>query len=105
MKDPAELTLTEVAGAIRRGKLSSVELTHWAIDRIPHWKALNAFVRLEPEVEVLERDLEILLLPKDPNDEKNIILEIRKGAGGDEAVGEAPSISSRGGRCQTLRER
>src|SRR5438477_8224094 len=42
-------------------------------------------VRLEPEVDALERDLEILLLPKDPNDEKNIILEIRKGAGGDEA--------------------
>src|SRR5690242_178079 len=36
-------------------------------------------VRLEPEVEALERDLEILLLPKDPNDEKNIVLEIRKG--------------------------
>jgi aspartyl-tRNA(Asn)/glutamyl-tRNA(Gln) amidotransferase subunit A len=49
VKDPAELTLTEVASAIRRGKLSSLELTHWAIERIPHWKALNAFVRLEPE--------------------------------------------------------
>ena len=42
-------------------------------------------VRLEPEVAALERELEVLLLPKDPNDEKNIILEIRKGAGGDEA--------------------
>jgi peptide chain release factor 1 len=42
-------------------------------------------VRLEPEVAALEQELEILLLPKDPNDEKNIILEIRKGAGGDEA--------------------
>ena len=29
--------------------------------------------------------IEVLLLPKDPNDEKNIVLEIRKGAGGDEA--------------------
>lgn len=34
----------------------------------------------------LEQDLKILLLPKDPNDEKNIILEIRAGAGGDEAA-------------------
>ena len=42
-------------------------------------------VRLEPEVAAIEQDLEILLLPKDPNDEKNVILEIRKGAGGDEA--------------------
>jgi len=42
-------------------------------------------VRLEPEVEAIEQDLRVLLLPKDPNDEKNVILEIRKGAGGDEA--------------------
>ena len=41
--------------------------------------------RLEPELAQIERDLEVLLLPKDPNDEKNVILEIRKGAGGDEA--------------------
>ena len=33
----------------------------------------------------LEKDLEILLLPKDPNDGKNIIVEIRGAAGGDEA--------------------
>lgn len=37
-------------------------------------------------VEQLEQELKILLLPKDPNDEKNIILEIRAGAGGDEAA-------------------
>lgn len=42
-------------------------------------------VRLEPELTQAEDDLEILLLPKDPNDEKNVVLEIRKGAGGDEA--------------------
>jgi peptide chain release factor 1 len=41
--------------------------------------------RLEPEVEALEMALQVLLLQKDPNDEKNIVLEIRKGAGGDEA--------------------
>ena len=37
-------------------------------------------------VEDLEQELKILLLPKDPNDDKNIILEIRAGAGGDEAA-------------------
>lgn len=36
--------------------------------------------------EELERKLKILLLPKDPNDEKNVIVEIRAGAGGDEAA-------------------
>jgi len=35
--------------------------------------------------EEVERELKLLLLPKDPNDEKNIILEIRAGTGGDEA--------------------
>ncbi|MDO5416896.1 MAG: PCRF domain-containing protein, partial [Lachnospiraceae bacterium] len=37
-------------------------------------------------IEELEQELKILLLPKDPNDDKNIILEIRAGAGGDEAA-------------------
>lgn len=37
-------------------------------------------------VEELERELKILLLPKDPNDDKNVIVEIRAGAGGDEAA-------------------
>jgi len=35
--------------------------------------------------EALERELKLLLIPKDPNDEKNIVLEIRAGAGGEEA--------------------
>lgn len=37
-------------------------------------------------IEDLEQELKILLLPKDPNDDKNIMLEIRAGAGGDEAA-------------------
>ena len=37
-------------------------------------------------IEELEEELKILLLPKDPNDEKNVIVEIRAGAGGDEAA-------------------
>ena len=40
---------------------------------------------LESKIAELERLLKILLLPKDPNDEKNIMLEIRAGTGGDEA--------------------
>lgn len=38
------------------------------------------------KVEKLENELKILLLPKDPNDDKNVIVEIRAGAGGDEAA-------------------
>ena len=37
------------------------------------------------KLEVIEEDLKMLLLPKDPNDDKNVILEVRAGAGGDEA--------------------
>jgi peptide chain release factor 1 len=40
---------------------------------------------LGPKVVELEEQIKVLLLPKDPNDEKNVILEIRAGTGGDEA--------------------
>ena len=40
----------------------------------------------EPELEIVKRQLQILLLPKDPNDGKNILLEVRAGAGGEEAA-------------------
>jgi len=42
--------------------------------------------RLESRVGGVEEELKVLLLPKDPNDEKNVILEIRAGTGGDEAT-------------------
>ena len=41
--------------------------------------------QLEEDIESFEEELKILLLPKDPNDNKNVFLEIRAGAGGDEA--------------------
>lgn len=41
---------------------------------------------LEPLLEQLEEELKYMLIPKDPNDSKNIILEIRAGTGGDEAA-------------------
>jgi peptide chain release factor 1 len=42
--------------------------------------------RLEPEIARIEDDLKVLLLPKDPLDEKDVVLEIRAGTGGDEAT-------------------
>jgi peptide chain release factor 1 len=42
--------------------------------------------QLEARKEAVEKELKILLLPKDPNDEKNVILEIRAGTGGEEAA-------------------
>ena len=41
---------------------------------------------LEPIIERVEEELKVMLIPKDPNDSKNIILEIRAGTGGDEAA-------------------
>jgi peptide chain release factor 1 len=41
---------------------------------------------LEPRLAEIEQELKFLLLPKDPNDEKNVVLEIRAGTGGDEAT-------------------
>jgi len=40
---------------------------------------------LEPQLAKVEEELKVLLLPKDPNDDKNIIIELRAGTGGDEA--------------------
>jgi peptide chain release factor 1 len=48
--------------------------------------AQEEVTRLEPELARLEGEIKILLLPKDPNDDKNIVLEIRAGTGGDEAT-------------------
>ncbi len=42
-------------------------------------------IELEPKIEALGEELKIMLIPKDPNDSKNVILEIRAGTGGDEA--------------------
>ena len=40
---------------------------------------------LEDSIEKEEQELKILLLPKDPNDDKNVFMEVRAGTGGDEA--------------------
>ena len=41
---------------------------------------------IEEKLPTAEEELKVLLLPKDPNDEKNVIIEIRAGTGGDEAT-------------------
>jgi peptide chain release factor 1 len=47
--------------------------------------AQEELTRLEGTAAALEEEIKVMLLPKDPNDEKNVILEIRAGTGGDEA--------------------
>ncbi len=66
----------EGANEILRDKDSDEELKEMAKMEISE---------LEEQIQELEEDLKVLLLPKDPNDDKNVIVEIRAGAGGDEA--------------------
>src|SRR5437764_3811678 len=47
--------------------------------------AQEELTALESRLKAVEEDLKVLLIPKDPNDDKNVILEIRAGTGGDEA--------------------
>ncbi|MBE5800498.1 MAG: peptide chain release factor 1 [Clostridiales bacterium] len=48
--------------------------------------AKEELARLDQEIPAAEREIQLLLLPKDPNDTKNVVMEIRGGAGGEEAA-------------------
>lgn len=62
------------------------EMTHTETDAEMRELAKSELSELEPRAEELEQELRTLLIPKDPNDEKNIVLEIRAGTGGEEAA-------------------
>lgn len=63
-------------------------------DEDPEMKqmAMEENIELSARLAELEKEIEVLLLPKDPNDDKNIIVEIRGGAGGDESALFAASL-------------
>ena len=48
--------------------------------------AYEEYLSLQEQMELLERELTVLLLPRDPNDDKNVMVEIRAGTGGEEAA-------------------
>ena len=48
--------------------------------------AAEEIAALEPQINKFEEELKLLLLPKDPNDEKSVIIEVRAGTGGEEAA-------------------
>ncbi len=62
------------------------ELAEMADDDEMREMANLEIAELEEKLPKAEEELKVLLLPKDPNDEKNVILEIRAGTGGDEAT-------------------
>jgi len=82
--------LQEIVSKYREWKKASSELEGaraMGNDSDPEMReiAREESERLEPEIARIEGELKIMLLPKDPNDEKNVVLEIRAGTGGDEA--------------------
>ena len=90
MKEQADLApLVEAYKAYKQAKQDiedSLALLEEESDEEMRELAKEELSDAKKRVEELEQELKILLLPKDPNDDKNVIVEIRAGAGGDEAA-------------------
>ena len=71
---------------LKRGIAESKALLAEESDPEMRAYAQEELQQLEQRVGAVEEELKLLLLPKDPNDEKNVVLEIRAGTGGDEAT-------------------
>jgi peptide chain release factor 1 len=71
---------------VRQGITDALEMLKDKLDDEFHDMVQLELNELKAKAEQLEAQLHILLLPKDPNDDKNVIVEIRGGAGGDEAA-------------------
>src|SRR5437764_5202242 len=88
----AHSEITEIAGKYREYKdlKQGIEESKTIIadetDAELREYAQEELTRLEERLTQVEEELKVLLLPKDPNDEKNVVLEIRAGTGGDEAT-------------------
>ncbi|MBP7319900.1 MAG: peptide chain release factor 1 [Lachnospiraceae bacterium] len=90
MKDQAELSpIVEAYEAYKQAKQNEIDaLTMLSEESDSEMRemAKEELSDAKSMIEQMEQKLKILLLPKDPNDEKNVIVEIRAGAGGDEAA-------------------
>ncbi len=90
--------LTEMIGKIdeleriQKGMKENAEIVNTDEDPEMKQMAMDENMELAQRLNELEKEIEMLLLPKDPNDEKNIIVEIRGGAGGDESALFAASL-------------
>ena len=90
MKEQSELTPIVEAykeyKACKQNIEESLELLNEESDEDMRELSKEEVNESKARVEELEHELKILLLPKDPNDDKNVVVEIRAGAGGDEAA-------------------
>ena len=83
--------LVDVVNKFREWKIANKNLAEARVmlaESDPDLQAMaqEEIAGLEPDLARYEEELKILLLPKDPNDDKNVVLEIRAGTGGDEAT-------------------
>lgn len=97
MKKMAELgkrqaEMTEIIGVIfelekiEKEMRENAEIVNMETDPEMKQMAMDENIKLSPKKDELGKKLEQLLLPKDPNDNKDVIVEIRAGAGGDESA-------------------
>jgi peptide chain release factor 1 len=88
----AHSELTEIVSKFReykdlqRGVSESKSMVAEESDPEMRAYAQEELTKLEQRIATVEQELKLLLLPKDPNDEKNVVVEIRAGTGGDEAT-------------------
>jgi peptide chain release factor 1 len=87
----AQAEISEIVGQYRQWKSVEDSLSQarpMLQEKDPELRAMaeEEIARLSPSLAKIEEEIKILLLPKDPNDEKNVVLEIRAGTGGDEAT-------------------
>jgi len=71
---------------VNQGIADALEMLNDKLDNDFRQMVTAELAELKSKNEILDEELRILLLPKDPNDEKSVIVEIRGGAGGDEAA-------------------
>lgn len=90
--------MTEIIGIIseleqaEKSMKENAEIVNTEEDGEMKQMAMDENIKLSEKKAQLEKDLELLFIPKDPNDSKNIIVEIRAGAGGDESALFAASL-------------
>jgi len=90
MKDQSDIApVVEKYNEYKQAKqdvADSLEIIDMESDEEMKEMAREELSEAKKHVESCEKELKILLLPKDPNDDKNVVVEIRAGAGGDEAA-------------------
>ncbi len=89
-KERAEIELIVTKAREYRNLLEGIEEAHTMVenesDEEMRELAEMELDELKPQIEPLENEIKLLLVPKDPRDSKNVIMEIRAGTGGDEAA-------------------